>query len=220
MIVYPQIPYCSSPPFSPRFSQLRVLFPGVVHLSGQSSDLITLVILLMPALRISAISSCGFSSRWRKLIVEKTKSFLPSAIPSNTAVEALQHTPGESPLCYAKWINNLHIPQILSLAVNVQKKPRKSINCIKFCFIWKSGLEKAQPDARKITSSSTLQGLKLRGRDCATSGMVCLELSWEGHSHHFSPVAECHNLALNQLLAFKSFFHGTVYLITTEGGAS
>lgn len=57
--------------------------------------------------------------------MEKTKSFLPSATPFNTVVGILQNTPGESPLCQAKGINNVLIPQILSLAVNVQIKAKK-----------------------------------------------------------------------------------------------
>lgn len=69
-------------------------------------------------------------------------------------------------------------------------------------------------------SSLTPQGLKLWGRDFPTSGMVCLEQFREGHSHNFKPEAKCHSLTLNRLLAVKTFLHGTVYLITTEGGVS
>lgn len=66
----------------------------------------------------------------------------------------------------------------------------------------------------------TLQGLKLWGRDFPTSGMVCLKQFREGRSHNFKPEAKCQNLTLNHLLAVKTFLHGTVYLITTEGGVS
>lgn len=57
--------------------------------------------------------------------MEKTNFFRLSAVPFNTAVEAFQHTPGESPLCQAKWINNVRIPQILTLGVNIQIKAKK-----------------------------------------------------------------------------------------------
>lgn len=73
---------------------------------------------------------------------------------------------------------------------------------------------------QEVTGSSTLQGLKLWGRDFATSGMVCLEQFREGHSHNFKPEAKCHNLTLNQVLAVETFFHGTVYLMTAVGGIS
>lgn len=91
MIISPQIPIAHLPLSLQGSVNFRYCIQEAVRLSGQLPDLISLVIVLMTALRISPVSSCDFSSRWRKLIMEKTNCFLLSAVPTKTAREALQH---------------------------------------------------------------------------------------------------------------------------------
>lgn len=125
----------------------------------------------------------------------------------------------------AELVNNIHIPQILTLCINVQyksqeKRKKKVLNTALFGnlgkkkHIWVPGSYQFIHTAKLATHPSHGEAER---RYCSTLGTV---LSWEGHQHPSRPLAKCHNLALNQHLAFKRFFHGTAYLITAEGGAS